>query len=219
MLRAFCAPASRALTDTAARMFTGIIKAVGTIVEISPTGNDLSLHVDTGALSLDDAQVGDSICVSGTCLTVVELTTAGFWADVSRETLECTTLGELGSNSRVNLEPSLTPSTAMGGHLVSGHVDGKARVVERQEDGRSTRFSFDVPTSLARYVAAKGSICVDGISLTVNTVSGTRFSVNIIPHTLEVTTLGERHEGDRVNIEVDVVARYLERLIPEPGGA
>ena len=196
-------------------MFTGIVKAKGRIASLTTVGEDLRVDVDVADLDMREVQIGDSICVSGTCLTVVELTPAGFAADVSNETLSCTTLGTLSKDANVNLEPSLTPSTVMGGHMVSGHVDGKGRVVERFEDGRSTRFTIEVPAELNRYIAAKGSVCVDGISLTVNEVGVNTFSVNIIPHTMDVTTIGQLSVGDEVNLEVDVIARYLERLIGE----
>ena len=194
-------------------MFTGIVKALGRIAAAETIGDDVRLHIDVDSLPLDRIEIGDSICVSGTCLTVVELTDCGFWADVSKETLACTTLQTLRTGSKVNLEPSLTPTTVMGGHMVSGHVDGKGHVVERYPDGRSTRFVIEAPASLARYIAAKGSVCIDGISLTVNAVDDNRFSVNLIPHTLEVTTMGELQTGTEVNLEVDVMARYLERLV------
>jgi len=198
-------------------MFTGIIKAKGLIAALERVADDVRLHVDVADLPMQGAHIGDSISVNGACLTVTELTEQGFWADVSNETLACTTLGALVQGSNVNLEPSITPDTAMGGHMVSGHVDGKGSVAERYEDGRSTRFAFEVPGELCRYIAAKGSICIDGISLTVNTVTANTFAVNIIPHTLEVTTMGTLCVGHEVNIEVDVIARYLERLIGERG--
>jgi riboflavin synthase len=196
-------------------MFTGIIKSKGHIQAIEHVGDDVRLHANVADLPMREVHIGDSISVNGACLTVIELTEQGFWADVSNETLDCTTLGTLEPGSSINLEPSITPSTAMGGHMVSGHVDGKGRVLERYDDGRSTRFVFEVPRELSRYIASKGSICVDGISLTVNGVSPDTFAVNIIPHTLDVTTMGVLAPGEAVNLEVDVIARYLERLIGE----
>ena len=169
---------------------------------------------DGGAdLDLSDAQLGDSIAVNGVCLTAIELMPEQFVADVSNETLSTTTMGDITVGSPVNLECALQAQTRLGGHLVSGHVDGVGRVIERKADARSIRFTFSLPKDLARYVAQKGSICIDGISLTVNKVDDSSFSVNIVPHTLEMTTLGYREVGDAVNLEVDVIARYLERLM------
>jgi riboflavin synthase len=199
-------------------MFTGIVKAVGSVRGLVPRGGDLRLRLHAGGLDLAAAQIGDSIAVNGVCLTAVELDVDGFAADVSRETLNHTTLGALVDGSRVNLEPALTLATPLGGHLVSGHVDGLGRMVSMQEDARSWRMGIEVPPELARYVARKGSICLDGISLTVNEVRGARFGVNIVPHTLEATNLGDRRPGDSLNVEVDIVARYLERLLSEGGG-
>ncbi len=150
--------------------------------------------------------------MSGVCLTISRLTEIGLAADVSRETLGCTTLGDAGPGQAVNLELALRAGEPLGGHLVSGHVDGVGRLIARREDARSWRFEFEIPRTLARYVAPKGSICIDGVSLTVNEVAGARFGVNLIPHTLAVTTLGALQPGARVNVEVDVLARYLERL-------
>lgn len=194
-------------------MFTGIIRAVGTLGASEPKGTDMRLRIDTGALDLESTGVGDSIAVSGVCLTATALTTNGFWADVSGETLARTALGRLGTGDRVNLETALTLATPLGGHLVSGHVDGVGDVIERRDEGRSVRFRIRAPAELARYIAQKGSICVDGISLTVNKVEGSSFDVNIVPHTLEQTTMGEFAPGRRVNLEVDIIARYLERLL------
>ena len=188
---------------------------------IAERGGDVRLRVDAGGLDLESVAAGDSIAVNGACLTAVRLRAGSFAADVSRETLDNTTLGTLVEGSRVNLETALTLATPLGGHLVTGHVDGVGRLTGRREDGRSWRLEIEVPEALARYVARKGSICVDGISLTVNEVRGTRFGVNIVPHTMEATNLGERRTGDPVNIEVDIVARYLERLVgagTEAGG-
>ncbi len=194
-------------------MFTGIIQALGELRESQPRGGDLRLHIGTGALDLADVALGDSIAVNGVCLTAVALTDGGFRADVSRETLDNTTLGGLGQGSRVNLEKALTPTTRLGGHLVSGHVDGVGEVLAVREAARSWQYRVRVPDALARYVARKGSICVDGVSLTVNDVAGSAFEINIVPHTFEATTIGDYRAGTRVNIEVDLVARYLERLV------
>lgn len=194
-------------------MFTGIILAVGHIGKIESKGGDVRLTVATGKLALADAQLGDSIAVNGVCLTAVELGSGHFCADVSRETLSRTTLGQAKVGTPVNLEPALTPTTRLGGHIVSGHVDGVGTVIQRYSDGRSERFILEAPAGLAKYIAEKGSICVDGISLTVNSVDGARFGLNIVPHTLVETTMGEMRAGHTVNLEVDVIARYLERLL------
>jgi riboflavin synthase len=199
-------------------MFTGIIEAVGSISALEPRGGDLRLRVDTGGLDLSAAAIGDSIAVNGCCLTAVELSAGGFAADVSRESLGLTTLGNLERGSRVNLERALTLAKPLGGHLVTGHVDGIGQVESRADDGRSVRFRIRVPAELSRYLARKGSICVDGVSLTVNEVDGAAFGVNIVPHTLEATVFGSYRAGSRVNLEVDIVARYLERLVGEAGG-
>ncbi|HEX7964735.1 MAG TPA: riboflavin synthase [Gammaproteobacteria bacterium] len=192
-------------------MFTGIIQAVGKVEALTPTGGDLRLSI--GGLSMQDVKVGDSICVSGCCLTVIARREQGFDADVSRETLSLTTLGGLEPGSPVNLEKSLTLSTPLGGHLVSGHVDGLGTVKSRREEARSVRFDIQVPAGLARYIAHKGSVAVDGVSLTVNAVQGDTFDVNIIPHTMAHTVFGSYQPGSRVNLEVDVVARYVERML------
>jgi len=194
-------------------MFTGIIQAVGKVVALQPTGGDLRLRVHSGSLPLADVALGDSICTNGVCLTVIELPGDGYWADVSVETLEFTTLGTLQPGSRVNLEKALTPASRLGGHIVSGHVDGVGEVLSLREDGRSVRVELQAPASLAKYIAQKGSICVDGTSLTVNAVNGARFGLNIIPQTMTETIFGEYRPGSRVNLEVDVIARYLERLV------
>ncbi len=194
-------------------MFTGIILAIGKVEHLEALGGDYQLTFNTGQLSLDDVNIGDSIAVNGVCLTAVELTTNSFSADVSRETLSRTTLGQAKPGTSVNLELALAPTTRLGGHFVSGHVDGLGTVLRKEQEGRSFRFDIKVPQTLGRYIAEKGSICIDGISLTVNQVAGEIFSVNIVPHTLSVTTLGAITIGDTVNIEVDVLARYLERLI------
>jgi riboflavin synthase len=194
-------------------MFTGIIEAVGKLVAKQPHGGDLRLRIATGKLDLSDVKLGDSIAVSGVCLTAVALPGDGFWADASRETLERTVLGDLPLGAPVNLERALTPSTRLGGHLVSGHVDGIGSVTDYREDARSWRLRIQAPGSLARYIAEKGSICVDGVSLTVNAVEGALFDLNIVPHTLQETTLVHYQVGRRVNLEVDLIARYLERLL------
>lgn len=194
-------------------MFTGIILAVGSIAAIQPKGGDCRLKIHTGKLPLVDAALGDSIAVNGVCLTAVELGSEYFSADVSNETLSRTTLNSARPGTPVNLELALTPSTRLGGHIVSGHVDGIGQVVEKKADGRSIRFKFKAPDNLAKYIAEKGSICIDGISLTVNSVDGAYFSVNIVPHTLQETTLGNTDVGCEVNLEVDLLARYLERLM------
>lgn len=194
-------------------MFTGIILAVGTIATIEKKGGDVRLTVSTGKLPLHNAELGDSIAVNGVCLTAVELGANSFSADVSNETLSRTTLQAAIIGTPVNLELALTPSTRMGGHIVSGHVDGIGTVLEKKPDGRSFRFKFKAPDALAKYIAEKGSICIDGISLTVNEVDGAAFSVNIVPHTLSETTLGRVDAGAKVNLEVDLLARYLERLL------
>ena len=195
-------------------MFTGIVQAVGRIEDrIEHASGDVSLVIATAAISTANIAVGDSICVSGVCLTAVEATQTGFRTDVSAESLARTTLRDLASGSRVNLETALTPDTRLGGHLVSGHVDAIAQVLARWDDARSVRFEFRVPEALAKYIAEKGSVCIDGTSLTVNGVDGADFDVNIVPHTLAATTLGELGPGSAVNIEADQIARYVERLL------
>lgn len=194
-------------------MFTGIVKATGTLQTLEPRGGDLRLEIASDGLDFAGANLGDSIAVNGVCLTAVELSDAGFAADASRETMSLTTLGELRPGSRVNLESALTLGTPLGGHLVSGHVDGIGEVLSVREEARSWRYELGVPAELARYIARKGSVCTDGVSLTVNEVDGERFGVNIVPHTFEETTIGQWRPGSRVNIEVDLIARYLERLL------
>lgn len=193
-------------------MFAGIVQAVGRIKERNARGGDVELMIDAGALSLQSTRAGDSIAVSGVCLTVTRISGSTFATDVSRESLGVTTLADLKPGSRVNLETALQAGEPIGGHLVSGHVDGIGRLLSRSADARSERFEFEAPRELARYIARKGSICIDGVSLTVNEVDGARFGVNLIPHSLTVTTLGELVAGGRVNLEVDLIARYLERL-------
>lgn len=207
-------------------MFTGIIQAVGSIASLEQRGGDMRIGINTGKLPLADVCLGDSIAVSGVCLTVIEQSGSRFYADVSGETLSRTIIGELAVNDPVNLEKALTLETRLGGHLVSGHVDGIGTVVQRSADSRSVRFTIQAPDELARYIAIKGSICVDGVSLTVNGVDGACFELNIVPHTLEETIMSEYRGGRRVNLEVDLIARYLERLLqgdaaaqPGTGGA
>jgi len=194
-------------------MFTGIILAIGKIAAIERRAGDCRLKIDTGKLSLTDAALGDSIAVNGVCLTAVELGAHYFCADVSNETLSRTLLNSVTIGTPVNLELALTPTTRMGGHIVSGHVDGVGKLIEKKADGRSFRFKFKAPDNLAKYIAEKGSICINGISLTVNEVNGAVFSVNIVPHTLQETTLGDATVGSLVNLEVDLLARYMERLM------
>jgi len=194
-------------------MFTGIVLATGRLVAAVAKGGDLELGIDAAALGPGRLAVGDSVSVEGVCLTVTRLDGAVFYADVSRETLAKTTLGTLKHGARVNLEPSLRAGDPLGGHLVSGHVDAVGTLISAQEDARSWRLQFELPVALMRYVAPKGSICVSGVSLTVNEVGGRRFDVNIIPHTREATTLGELRAGAMANIEIDTIARYIERLL------
>lgn len=194
-------------------MFTGIIEALGKVVEVEPKGGDVRLTIDSGTMDISDVTLGDSIAVNGVCLTVVQLDGSRFAADVSGETLSLTSIGELTAGSPVNLERAMLSGSRFGGHMVSGHVDGMAEVVSRTSDARSERFRIRAPRALARYIAHKGSVTIDGASLTVNTVDGCEFELNIIPHTLEMTIIGNYQPGTRVNIEVDIIARYLERLL------
>ncbi|MGV8843944.1 MAG: riboflavin synthase [Pseudomonas sp.] len=194
-------------------MFTGIIAAIGSIRALSPQEGDVRLHVATGTLDLTDVKLGDSIAVNGVCLTAVALPGDGFWADVSRETLACTALSTLQAGSRVNLEKALLPTSRLGGHLVSGHVDGVGEVLARAENARAVQFTLRAPRELAKYIALKGSITVDGTSLTVNAVNGAEFELTIVPHTLSETIMGDYQPGQSVNLEVDLLARYLERLL------
>ncbi|GMV28383.1 MAG: riboflavin synthase subunit alpha [Rhodanobacteraceae bacterium] len=193
-------------------MFTGIIQAIGRVAAVEPVGGDLRIDVDAADLDLGDVRLGDSIAVNGVCLTAITLDGTRFSADVSVETLQCTTLAGLAVGDRVNLEKALRLADRLGGHLVSGHVDGVGQVVAVTPDARSLRWEFVVPASLARYIAAKGSVAVNGVSLTVNAVDGCRFGVNLIPHTMHCTTFGDLAPGSPVNIEVDLMARYAERL-------
>ncbi len=194
-------------------MFTGIIESVGTIRRIEEHGGDVRLHVATGKLDLNDVKLGDSIATNGVCLTAVELPGYGFVADVSRETIRRTALAQLAAGSPVNLEKAMLPVSRLGGHIVSGHVDGVGRIIEIKPSGRSTVYRVEAPAELSRYIAEKGSITVDGVSLTVNVVEGSVFHLNIVPHTAQETTIASYRTGSRVNLEVDIIARYLERLL------
>ena len=193
-------------------MFTGIVAGIGRVVSVEPRGGDATMRFDTGAIAIDDVEPGGSIAVNGVCLTATEIAPHLFRADVSVETLSLTTLGTWRAGTRVNIEKALRVGDALGGHYVSGHVDGVGEVVTRREDARSVRVAFTVPAELARFIARKGSICVDGVSLTVNAVGSTGFEVNLVPHTLAMTILQDYRPGTRVNVEVDIVARYVERL-------
>lgn len=197
-------------------MFTGIILGTGQVLAIEERGGDLQMAIDAAVIDPARLALGDSVSVGGACLTVTRRDGSVFFADVSRETLSKTTLGMWRAGSRVNLEPSLRAGDALGGHMVSGHVDAIGRLTAQQRDGRSWRLEFELPASLMRFVAPKGSICIDGVSLTVNQVSGARLEVNVIPHTRAVTTLGDLVIGAGANIEIDLIARYLDRLLPKP---
>lgn len=194
-------------------MFTGIIQAIGRIQSIQHKGGDARLTINTGALELAGSDLGDSIAVNGVCLTAVEYGDHSFSADVSGETLEKTSLGLLKQGSPVNLEKALTLNTALGGHLVSGHVDGLGKLISQRNDGRSIRYEFSVDPQFQHYIAEKGSITIDGTSLTVNHVEANRFGVNIVPHTRDNTVFQFYEINKQVNIEVDIIARYLERLL------
>ncbi len=194
-------------------MFTGIIQAVGTLQARHSVGGDLRLQISTGRLDNTDLSVGDSIAVQGVCLTIVELGDASLCADVSNETLTHTNLGGLTIGSPVNLEKALTLRSYLSGHWVSGHVDGAGEILSRTDDARSVRFEVRAPAALAHYIAPKGSVTLDGVSLTVNQVTDTDFSLNIVPHTLRETCFAYYQPGDQVNLEVDILARYLERLL------
>jgi riboflavin synthase len=198
-------------------MFTGIVQAIGEVRTITPRGGDVEFVFASGALSLEGVAIGDSISVSGCCMTVTRLTADSFAADASLETLQVTTLGRWQMGQRVNLEKALRAGDPLGGHYVTGHVDGIAKVVAAASDARSLRVDFETPATLARYVARKGSVCIDGVSLTVNDVEQNRFGVNLIPHTLEVTTLGACRPGTQANLEVDIIARYVERMSRHAG--
>ena len=197
-------------------MFTGIVQEMGRIVARESRGGDVRLTIAYAQIEAARVALGDSVCVQGCCLTVAAVAGRSFLADLSRETLALTTFGELPVGAPVNLEPSLRAGDALGGHLVSGHVDAVARVTSVEADARSRRLTIAVPAELMRYIARKGSVTVDGVSLTVNEVAGASFGVNIIPHTLSVTTLGLLEAGAAVNLEVDQLARYVERLLAAP---
>ncbi|MES2720564.1 MAG: riboflavin synthase [Pseudomonadota bacterium] len=194
-------------------MFTGIIEAIGTVRRLEPRGGDLRLTVATGKLDLRDVKLGDSIATNGVCLTVVEQGSDYYVADVSGETVRRSTLASFRVGQRVNLEKALTPTTRLGGHLVSGHVDGIGEVISMQPDARSIRYRVKAPDELAKYIAEKGSITTDGISLTVNAIDGAIFDLNIVPHTVGETNIADWAPGVRLNLEVDILARYLERLL------
>ncbi|MGE8500303.1 MAG: riboflavin synthase [Pseudomonas sp.] len=194
-------------------MFTGIIESIGSIRALTPKGGDVRVYVATGKLDLADVKLGDSIAVNGVCLTAVELPGDGFWADVSRETLARTAFIDLKPGSPVNLEKALTPTSRLGGHLVSGHVDGIGEIISREDNARAVQFKVRAPRELAKYIAHKGSITVDGTSLTVNAINGAEFELTIVPHTLAETIMVDYRPGRQVNLEVDLLARYLERLL------
>ena len=194
-------------------MFTGIVQDVGRVLARELRGGDVRLRIGCQQLDLSGVRVGDSLCVQGCCLTAIELEGKTFAADVSRETLALTTLGELAPGAHVNLEPALRAGDPLGGHLVSGHIDGVARVTAVESEARSRRLTIEAPAALARYLAPKGSVAIDGVSLTINSVEGASFGVNIIPHTQSATTLGRLAVGARVNPEADQVARYIYRLM------
>jgi riboflavin synthase len=202
-------------------MFTGLVQAVGSISASDARGGDRRLRIDTGGLGIADLQLGESVAVNGVCLTVVATDGAHFEADASNETLALTTLGGLAPGAPVNLERALLPTTRLGGHLVAGHVDGVGQVLAIADDGRSQRWRFRAPAPLLRYVASKGSICVDGVSLTVNAVDSEGFEVNLVPHTIANTAFAGTAIGAPVNLEVDLIARYAERLLQgaNPNGA
>ena len=194
-------------------MFTGIIEAIGSIRALTPKGGDVRVYVETGKLDLTDVKLGDSIAVNGVCLTAVALPGDGFWADVSRETLARTAFIDFKTGSKVNLEKALTPTSRLGGHLVSGHIDGVGEIIARADNARAVQFTIRAPRELAKYIAHKGSITVDGTSLTVNAVNGAEFELTIVPHTLAETIMVDYRAGRQVNLEVDLLARYLERLL------
>ncbi len=194
-------------------MFTGIIEAVGEIAAMQSKAGDIRIYIKSGTLELSDVKLGDSIATNGVCLTVVELPGDGYWADVSKETIACSSFAFLKAGSCVNLEKALTVNARLGGHLVSGHIDGIGEIVSHNYDARSVRFTIKAPDVLAKYIAIKGSICIDGISLTVNQVNGAEFDINVVPHTVEETIISSYQVGTRVNLEADLIARYLERLV------
>jgi len=199
-------------------MFTGIVQSMGSVAALEPRGGDLRLRIRAPGIDAARLQLGDSVACSGTCLTVVGLEGDAFLADVSRETLALTTLGQWREGQAINLEPALRAGDPLGGHLVSGHVDGMALLVDRREDARSLRLRWRAPSALARFIAPKGSVALDGVSLTVNEVEGAEFGVNLIPHTQQVTTLGALAPGASVNLEIDVMARYAARLLETAAG-
>jgi len=194
-------------------MFTGIIEAIGSVSQMQDKGGDLRLTLDVGKLDMNDVALGDSIAVNGVCLTVIEMTGSSFAADVSAETLRLTSLGKLATGSPVNLEKALTLQTRLGGHMVSGHVDALGKILERRDDARSVWFKVEAPANLAKYIVHKGSITVDGTSLTVNAVDGNEFELNIVPHTAQETIMSGYQPGTEINLEVDIIGRYLERLL------
>lgn len=194
-------------------MFSGIIQAVGSIKSRRPKGGDLMLEINAPGLGLDQVAIGDSIAVDGVCLTATTVNEHSFVADLSTETLACSSLGRKRAGAPVNLEKALCLGDALGGHLVSGHVDAVGKLLGRRDDARSVVMTFSLPESVARFVAAKGSICIDGVSLTVNRVTDDSFTINVVPHTLEATTMGRYRGGTEVNLEVDLVARYIDRLM------
>ncbi len=194
-------------------MFTGIIEAVGAVRRLEPVGGDLRFEIDAGDLDMSDVKIGDSIAVNGVCLTVIAHDEAAFSVDVSNETIALTSLKSLQAGSAVNLEKAMLPTTRMGGHLVSGHVDGLGTVISKSGDARSIRLEIEVPAALKKYIAVKGSICIDGTSLTVNSVDDRIVGLNIVPHTQERTVIQHYARGTHVNVEVDLVARYLESLL------
>jgi riboflavin synthase len=194
-------------------MFTGLIEGVGQVLALEPRGGDMRLRIGVGSLPFEDVALGESIAVSGVCLTVIEFDTISFAADASNETLALTSLGGLRIGHAVNLERAMRPTDRLGGHLVSGHVDGMGRVLSIHDDGRAQRWRFAAPAALSKYIATKGSICVDGVSLTVNAVDAEGFEVALIPHTVAHTAFATTQIGDAVNLEVDLVARYVERLL------
>lgn len=195
-------------------MFTGIIAAIGSVESVQASGGDLRLQIATHKLDLSDVGLGDSIAVNGVCLTVVAMSDAQVSFDVSRESLDRTSLGQAKPGSKVNLEKALAVGDRLGGHIVSGHVDGLGKIILMEPSARSVKFRIEVPAVLERYIAEKGSICIDGVSLTVNKVGERWFEVNIIPHTMQETIISEYLAGTIVNLEVDLIARYLERLLP-----
>lgn len=200
-------------------MFTGIIEGVGRLAARESIGGDVRFTFEVGGLPFDNVQLGESIAVNGVCLTVIEFDAASFKADASTETLSLTTLGALSVGAALNLERAMRPTDRLGGHLVSGHVDGIGKVLSIHDDARAQRWRFAAPQALLKYIAKKGSICVDGVSLTVNEVDGEGFEVALIPHTVSHTRFAETKVGDAVNLEIDLVARYVERLLGGRSGA